>query len=163
MASSNIEYHAVSFQLFSWWLGICTGISGVISYKLKGNPRWKRFDNYFPINGSFLITASIIIITILSQHPWTPELSPLIRLIFLILAFVPGATLGYYLVRYQFLNVLIKPTILYSVLTAIVIIFYQFGIRNIAQYLSHFDMINVKMVEIILMVILVFVFLPVIF
>ena len=52
------------FQLFSWWLGICTGISGVISYKLKGNPRWKRFDNYFPINGIFLITASIIIITI---------------------------------------------------------------------------------------------------
>ena len=44
------------------------------------------------------------------------------------MAFVPGATLGYYLVRYQFLNVLIKPTILYSVLTAIIIIIYQFGI-----------------------------------
>jgi len=149
------------FQLFSWWLGICTAIAGILSYKLKGNPRWKRFDNYFPINGIFLLTASIIIIVALSYHPWSAELAPVIRLLFLIMAFIPGATLGYYLVRYQFLNVLIKPTILYSVLTAIIIIIYQFGIRNIAQFLSNFDMINVKMVEIILMVLLVFLFHPV--
>ena len=151
----------IQFQFFAWWLGICTGMSGLLSYKLKGNPRWKRFDNYFPINGIFLIIASIFTIIILSQHPWTPELAPAIRLLFLIFAITPGITLGYYLVRYQFLNILIKPTILYSVLTAIVIIIYQFGIRNIAQYLSHFDAINVKMVEIILMVFLVFIFHPI--
>ena len=151
----------LQFQLFSWWLGLCTALAGILSFFLKGNPRWKRFDNYFPINGVFLFGASILIVVLLSYHPWTPELAPLIRLIFLIMAFIPGATLGYYLVRYQFLNVLIKPTILYSVLTAIVIIVYQFGIRNIAHYLSNYDMINVRMVEIILMVILVFLFHPV--
>ena len=149
------------FKLFSYWLGICTLISGIISYSLKGNPNWKRFDNYFPINGIFLIIASVIIVIFLSQHPWKPAYAPFIRLFFLILAFIPGITLGYYLVRYQFLNVLIKPTIFYSVLTAMVIIIYHFGIRNIAQYLSHFDVVNVKMVEIILMVILVFIFHPI--
>ncbi|MAJ45040.1 MAG: hypothetical protein CMF96_09905 [Candidatus Marinimicrobia bacterium] len=157
--TSNIT--PLQFKLFSWWLGLCTAISGIISFSLKGNPRWKRFDNYFPINGIFLFLASILTISLLSSHPWTIEIAPIVRFLFLIMAFIPGATLGYYLVRYQFLNVLIKPTILYSVLTAIIIIVYQFGIRNIAHYLSNYDMINVRMVEIILMVILVFLFHPI--
>jgi len=157
--TSNIT--PFQFKLFSFWMGFCIAISGILSFYLQGNPRWKRFDNYFPINGIFLFISSIIIVSIFHFHPWTDEIAPLIRLVFLIMAFIPGATLGYYLVRYQFLNVLIKPTILYSVLTAIVIILYQFGIRNIAQYLSYYDMINVRMVEIILMVMLVFIFHPI--
>ena len=87
---------------------VAGAVAGLLSYKLKGNPHWKRFDNYFLINGIFILNASIITVITLSYHPWTPELAQIIRLFFLIMAFIPGATLGYYLVRYQFLNVLIK-------------------------------------------------------
>ncbi len=157
--TSNIT--PFQFKLFSFWLAFCTALSGFINFLLKGNQRWKRFDNYFPINGVFLIFSSIIVAIILPLHPWTPEIAPLIRLLFLFMAFIPGTTLGYYLVRYQFLNVLIKPTILYSILTALVIIVYQFGIQNMTSYLSNYEMINVDMVKIILMISLVFLFHPV--
>ena len=46
------------FKLFAWWLGLCTGAAGIFCYLLKGNPRWKRFDSYFPINGIYIFTVN---------------------------------------------------------------------------------------------------------
>lgn len=156
--TSNIK--PFQFQLFAWWLGLCTAGAGFFCYLLKDNPNWKRFNSYFPINGIFLIIASLIIIPGLSYHPWSEQSAPIFRLLFMLLAFSPGALLAYYLVRYQFLNILVKPTIQYSVLMALIIIIYQFGIRNFSHYLARFDVINVQLVESILMVLLVFLFHP---
>lgn len=144
------------FKMFAVWLGISCITAGIFSLRMRSVAGWETWHGYFPVNGVFFLLAAVISITVLWQHPWTPAAAPLVRLLFLLMAFFPGVLLAYFLVRYQFMHVFVKPSIIYAVLTGVIVLIYQLGIRNFSKYLAQFPAVNVGLVELVLLLALIF-------
>ncbi|MFQ6673315.1 MAG: ATP-binding protein [Fidelibacterota bacterium] len=152
--TSNID--PVQFRLFAAWLGVACVVAGLYSIRLTKNPPWERWRKYFPINGIFLFVAAVVAWGVLRQYPLNVGTAPLVRLLFLTLGLFPGVLLAYFLVRYQFMNIFVKPTLIYAVLTGLIVLIYQLGIRNISHYLARFPAVNVRLVEMVLLLGLIF-------
>ncbi len=72
----------------------------------------------------------------------------------------PLAVLAYYVYRYNFYRLVVKPSLIYSIIYGIVMAIYLLGIRKIGEYLSQFPEVNSTFIEGLLLVALVFAFQP---
>ncbi|HID23257.1 MAG TPA: sensor histidine kinase, partial [Planctomycetaceae bacterium] len=70
------------------------------------------------------------------------------------------AVLAYYVYRYNFYRLVIKPGLIYSIIYGMVMAIYLLGIRRLGEYLSQFPEVNAEFIEGILLVALVFIFQP---
>ncbi|MCH7733005.1 MAG: hypothetical protein IIB44_10960 [Candidatus Marinimicrobia bacterium] len=156
---SNININHMN--LFTVWIAISCAVSGVYSLKLVHLPRWRRYQNYFYINGIFLLILSVASIFTLWNLNLTYTTTPIFRLLFLTIALYHGLLLAYFRVRYHFITVFVRPSIVYVLLAGIVVLIYQFGVRNISKYLSQFPVVNVQFVELLLLMGLIVLFHPV--
>ncbi len=72
----------------------------------------------------------------------------------------PLAVLAYYIYRYNFYRLVVKPSLIYSIIYGIVMAIYLLGIRKVGEYLSQFPEVNSTFIEGLLLVALVFAFQP---
>ncbi|HNR68542.1 MAG TPA: ATP-binding protein [bacterium] len=72
----------------------------------------------------------------------------------------PMAVLAYYVYRYNFYRLVVKPSLVYSIVYGLVLALYLLGIRRLGDYLGQFPDINSALIEALLLVALVFAFQP---
>ena len=154
------DINPIHLKLFTFWLGFGLVAAGIYSLKMVYTLKWERFRDYLSINGIFLLLAALAGVVLLLSLHLTPGTGPTLRLIFLAIALVHGALLASYRVRYQFMDVFIRPSIIYALLAGLIVLIYHLGIRNLSQYLSRFPTINVELVELVLLMVLIFLFQP---
>lgn len=73
---------------------------------------------------------------------------------------LPMAVLAYYVYRYNFYRLVVKPSLVYSIIYGLVMAIYLLGIRKLGEYLSQFPEVNATFIEGLLLVGLVFLFQP---
>jgi signal transduction histidine kinase len=72
----------------------------------------------------------------------------------------PMAILAYYVYRYNFYRLVIKPSLIYSIIYGVVMAIYLLGIRRLGEYLGQFPEVHAEFIEGLLLVALVFAFQP---
>ncbi|MBN1541077.1 GAF domain-containing protein [candidate division KSB1 bacterium] len=83
-----------------------------------------------------------------------------LALILLLSPAYPMAVLAYYIYRYNFYRLVIKPSLVYSIIYGLVMAIYLLGIRRLGDYLGRFPEVNSAVIEGLLLVALVFAFQP---
>ena len=84
-----------------------------------------------------------------------------LQLLTMLSSILPVVVLGYFIYRYIFNRIFIKPSLLYSLLTGMVLAAYLLGIRRLGAYLGRFPAVHSELIEALLLVLLVFLFQPV--
>ncbi len=85
-----------------------------------------------------------------------------LQLLTMLSSILPILVLGYFIYRYSFNQIFIKPSLLYSILTGGVLATYLLGIRRLGDYLGeNFPEVRSGLIEALLLVLLVFLFQPV--
>ncbi len=72
----------------------------------------------------------------------------------------PLAIMAYYVYRYNFYRLVIKPSLVYSIIYGTVMAIYLLGIRRLGEYLKQYPEVNSEFIEGILLIALVFAFQP---
>ncbi|MBT3950432.1 MAG: hypothetical protein HN995_04085 [Candidatus Marinimicrobia bacterium] len=150
----------IFFESYAIWLAIAFFIAAIISLKMSGMKHWERFRYYFYLNGILLIMVSLVTtisfwgLHIVSAAPQA------IRFVFLLLALVHGMMLAYYRLQYEFINIFVRPSLVYFTLAGLIVLVYQFGIKNLTEFLSQYPVLNVEVIELFLLLILIFLFQP---
>ena len=85
----------------------------------------------------------------------------LLQLLMMLSAITPLMVLGYFIYRYSFDRIFISPSLLYSLLTGMVLAVYLLGIRRLGGYLGRFPEVRSGLIEALLLVLLVFLFQPI--
>ncbi len=150
----------IFFESYAAWLAVAFFSVAAISLKMSGMRHWVRFRYYFYLNGILLILVSLITVIsfwglhIVSAAPQT------IRFVFLLLALIHGMMLAYYRIQYEFINIFVRPSLVYLSLAGLIVLVYQFGIKNLMEFLSQYPVFNVEVIELLLLLILIFLFQP---
>jgi len=84
-----------------------------------------------------------------------------LQLLTMLSSISPVMVLGYFIYRYSFDRIFIKPSLLYSLLTGMVLAAYLLGIRRLGAYSGRFPEVHSGLIEALLLVLLVFLFQPV--
>ncbi|MBT6002519.1 MAG: hypothetical protein HOG76_06765 [Candidatus Marinimicrobia bacterium] len=150
----------IFFEAYATWLAVAFLIVAVISLKMSGMKHWERFRYYFYQNGILMIMVSLVTVIsfwglhIVSAAPQT------IRLVFLLLALIHGMVLAYYRLQYEFINIFVRPSLVYFTLAGLIVLVYQFGIKNLTEMLTQYPVFNVEVIELFLLLALIFLFQP---
>ncbi len=83
-----------------------------------------------------------------------------LNLLMMISPAFPMAILAYYVYRYNFYRLVIKPSLIYSIIYGAVMAIYLLGIRRLGEYLGQFPEVHAEFIEGLLLVALVFAFQP---
>ena len=150
----------IFFQSYALWLAVAFFIVALISLKMSGMRHWVRFRYYFYLNGILLILVSLITIISFWGLHIVSAAPQVIRLVFLLLALIHGMMLSYYRLQYEFINIFVRPSLVYLSLAGLIVLVYQFGIKNLTEFLSQYPVLNVEVIELILLLILIFLFQP---
>mgnify|MGYP002640689853 CR=1 FL=1 len=162
LRSINLESRPmhIFFELYALWLAFAFFIVAVVSIKMSGLRHWERFRHYFYLNGILLILVSLITIISFWGLHIVSAAPQVIRLVFLLLALIHGMMLAYYRLQYEFINIFVRPSLVYLSLAGLIVLVYQFGIKNLTELLSHYPVLNVEVIELFLLLILIFLFQP---
>ena len=148
-------------QLFSLWMLLAIFSSILISERLLKNLR-TEFERHFYRDLSYILGAigiGLVFIYVI----------PLYRLAFIGKYFslvmrlspaIPMAVLAYYVYRYNFYRLVVKPSLIYSVIYGILMALYLLGVRRVGEFLAQFPEVNATFIEGLLLVALVFLFQP---
>lgn len=146
---------------FLLWMLICITASVAFSEKLikilqqASDRRFYRDLSYV----LSLIGVGVTVIYIFSAYR-LPYIGTYLDLLMLLSPAIPLGVLLYYVFRYNFYRLVIKPSLVYSILYALLMAIYLLGIRRIGDYLRQFPEINAELIEGLLLVVLVFLFQP---
>ncbi len=157
MSSTGVR---IFFEAYAAWVGSAILIAAVFSLKLSVIPHWERYKSYFYINGIILIFVAIVVFISFWDLRIVSFVPEAIRFIFLFLTLVHGIILGYYRIQKEFINIFVRPSLVYFTLAGLIVLVYQFGIRNFTEFLSQYPTVNVEFIELILLLGLIFLFQP---
>ncbi len=119
-------------------------------------------DRHFHRDISFIlgvIALGLILVYIIPAYRLA-YIGQYLNLLMLLSPAYPMAVLAYYVYRYNFYRLVIKPGLIYSIIYGMVMAIYLLGIRRLGEYLSQFPEVNAEFIEGILLVALVFIFQP---
>ena len=146
---------------FTGWLLFAIGVSVYLSEKLVRileNEADRHFHRVLSLSlagiGLGLLIVYIIPLFRLAY------VGKYLNLVMLLSPSLPMSVLLYYVYRYNFYRLVVKPSMIYSIIYGLVMAIYLVGIRRFGEYLSQFPEVNSQFVEGILLVALVFVFQP---
>jgi signal transduction histidine kinase len=146
---------------FLLWMLICISASVAFSEKLIKILQHAS-DRQFYRDLSYvlaLIGVGVTVIYIFSAYR-LPYIGGYLDLLMLLSPAIPLGVLLYYVFRYNFYRLVIKPSLVYSILYGLLMAIYLLGIRRIGNYLQQFPEINAELIEGLLLVALVFLFQP---
>jgi signal transduction histidine kinase len=146
---------------FLLWMLICITASVAFSEKLIKILQHAS-DRQFYRDLSYvlaLIGVGVTVIYIFSAYR-LPYIGDYLDLLMLLSPAIPLGVLLYYVFRYNFYRLVIKPSLVYSILYGLLMAIYLLGIRRIGDYLRQFPEINAELIEGLLLVALVFLFQP---
>jgi signal transduction histidine kinase len=146
---------------FLLWMLICITASVAFSEKLIKILQHAS-DRQFYRDLSYvlaLIGVGVTVIYIFSAYR-LPYIGGYLDLLMLLSPAIPLGVLLYYVFRYNFYRLVIKPSLVYSILYGLLMAIYLLGIRRIGNYLQQFPEINAELIEGLLLVALVFLFQP---
>jgi len=143
------------------WITLAITASVTISEKLvrilpQGTDRRFHRDVNYSLAG---IGLGVILLYLLPIHR-LGYVGDYLNLVLEISPLIPMSILAYYVFRYNFYRLVIKPSFVYSIIYGLVMAIYLLGIRRIGEYLRQFPEINSALIEGLLLVALVFAFQP---
>ena len=148
-------------QLFSLWMLVALFSSILISEKLV-----KAFqsvsDRHFHRDMSYLlggIAIGLLFVYIIPIYK-VAYVGQYLNLTMLLSPALPMSVLAYYVYRYNFYRLVVKPSLVYSIFYALIMAIYLLGIRRLGLYLSQFPEVNAAFIEGFLLFGLVFLFQP---
>ncbi|NQT61325.1 MAG: GHKL domain-containing protein [Candidatus Marinimicrobia bacterium] len=150
----------IFFESYAIWLAVAFFIVALISLKMSAMKHWVRFRFYFYQNGILMILISLITMISFWGLHIVSAAPQVIRLVFLLLALIHGMMLSYYRLQYEFINIFVRPSLVYFTLAGLIVLVYQFGIKNLTEFLSQYPVVNVEVIELLLLLILIFLFQP---
>ncbi|HPG40336.1 MAG TPA: ATP-binding protein [bacterium] len=151
---------AIRFPYYLWMLFAIT-FSLILSENLARTHE-NEADRHFYRDLSItlaLIGVGIIVILIIPTYKIS-YIGYYLGLLMLLSPTLPMAVLGYYVYRYNFYRLVIKPSLIYSIIYGALMTVYLLGIRRLGEYLKLFPEINSTFIEGLLLVALVFAFQP---
>jgi len=142
---------------FSYWFVACLSLSALFSYKFQGKSNEISEKNFLQaITVVFLFIAFLIVLVQIVGINFTDDgLDKWINLISATSSILPTLLLGYFIYRFQYLELVIRPSLVYTLLTGIILTVYLIGIRNVGRYLSNTYEIESSFFEGILLAILI--------
>jgi signal transduction histidine kinase len=146
---------------FTLWLIIAIIASVTFSEKLVETLKYES-DRRFYRDISYVLAVlgfGIIAVYIFSAYK-LPYIGELLDLLMMLSPAVPMAVFLYYVYRYNFYRLVIKPSLVYSVIYGSVMAIYLLGIRRLGEFLSQFPEVNEEIIEGLLLIALVFAFQP---
>ena len=146
---------------FALWMIISIIASVTFSEKLIESLQ-QESDRRFYRDISYVLAAiglGVIVVYVFSLYRM-PYVGEYLDLLMLLSPTVPLAVFLYYIYRYNFYRLVIKPSLVYSVIYGSVMAIYLLGIKRIGDYLSRFPEVNAEIIEALLLVALVFLFQP---
>ncbi|MBN1480183.1 GAF domain-containing protein [candidate division KSB1 bacterium] len=146
---------------FVVWLIISITVSVAFSEKLIDTLKHDA-DRRFYRDISYVLAAiglGLILVYIFSFYR-LPYIGEYLDLLMLLSPTVPLAIFLYYVYRYNFYRLVIKPSLVYSVIYGSVMAIYLVGIRRLGDHLSQFPEVNAEIIEGLLLIALVFIFQP---
>jgi len=146
---------------FYIWLLVSIGISVIISENLARTHEIEA-DRHFYRDLSIslsLIWVGIIIIYIIPSYKIS-YVGSYLSLLMLLSPTFPIGVLAYYVYRYNFYRLVVKPSLVYSIIYGSVMAVYLLGIRRLGEYLKQFPEVNSTFIEGLLLIALVFAFQP---
>ncbi len=146
---------------FLLWLLFCIGASVAFSFKLSQRQQRESDRNFYRDISRVLALAGVGVLLIhLLSFRRLPYVGQYLDLIVLLSPALPLAVLLYYVYRYNFYRLIIKPSFVHSILYGLLMAAYLLGIRRIGNYLQQFPEVNADLIEALLLVALVFAFQP---
>jgi len=155
---STAEFLKLPFYL---WTLLAIGFSVFLSENLARTHEIeadRHFFRDFSISLS-IIGLGIIIIYIIPSYKIS-YVGSYLNLLMLLSPIFPLGVLAYYVYRYNFYRLVVKPSLVYSVIYGSVMAVYLLGIRRLGEYLKQFPEVNSTLIEGILLIALVFAFQP---
>ncbi len=108
----------------------------------------------------YAIALGLVLIYIVPLYR-LPYIGPYFDLLLLLSPAVPMAVFLVHVYRYNFYRLVIKPSLIYSIIYGTLMAVYLLGIRRLGEYLDNFPGINAEFIEGLLLVALVFAFQPI--
>lgn len=146
---------------FVVWLIISITASVTFSEKLIETLKFDA-DRRFYRDISYVLAAiglGLILVYLFSFYRLA-YIGEYLDLLMLLSPAVPLAVFLYYVYRYNFYRLVIKPSLVYSVIYGSVMAIYLVGIRGLGEHLSQFPEVNEEIIEGLLLIALVFIFQP---
>lgn len=146
---------------FLLWMILCIIASITFSEKLINTLRFDA-DRRFYRDISYVLAAigfGVILVYVFSFYR-LPYVGPYLDLIMLLSPAIPMGVLLYYVYRYNFYRLVVKPSLVYSIIYGLLMAIYLLGIRRFGEYLKQFPEVNAEIIEGLLLVALVFAFQP---
>ena len=146
---------------FILWLLLAITVSITFSEKLMRTLKYD-VDRHFYRDISYVLAAiglGIILVYVFSGST-LPYVGPYLDLFMLLSPAIPLAVFLYYVYRYNFYRLVVKPSLVYSIIYGSVMAIYLLGIRRFCEYLRQFPDVNAEIVEGLLLIALVFAFQP---
>lgn len=143
------------------WMLLSITFSVILSENLARTHEIEA-DRHFYRDLSFslaLIGVGIIVILVIPTYKIS-YIGNYLSLLMLLSPTFPMAVLGYYVYRYNFYRLVIKPSLIYSIIYGTLMAVYLLGVRRLGEYLKLFPEINSTFIEGLLLVALVFAFQP---
>lgn len=146
---------------FLLWMLICIVASVAFSEKLTRTLKHssdRRF--YRDISYVLALIGVGVTLTYIFSFYRLPYIGPYLDLLMLLSPALPLGVLLYYVYRYNFYRLVIKPSFVYSILYGLLMAAYLLGVRRVGEYLKQFPEVNAELIEGLLLIALVFVFQP---
>ncbi len=146
---------------FLLWMILCIIASITFSEKLINTLQFDA-DRRFYRDISYVLAAigfGVIVVYVFSFYRLS-YIGPYLDLLMLLSPAIPMGVLLYYVYRYNFYRLVIKPSLAYSIIYGLLMAIYLLGIRRFGDYLKQFPEVNAEIIEGLLLVALVFVFQP---
>jgi signal transduction histidine kinase len=146
---------------FTLWLILAITASVTLSEKLVQTLKFDA-DRRFYRDISYVLAAiglGVIIVYVFSFST-LPYIGRYLDLFMLLSPTIPMAVFLYYVYRYNFYRLVVKPSLVYSIIYGSVMAIYLLGIRRFGEYLKQYPEVNAEIVEGLLLIALVFAFQP---
>lgn len=146
---------------FVLWMIFTISVSITFSEKLIHALKHKA-DRSFYRDLSYVLTGiglGLIVIYVFALYK-LPYIGAYLDLFMLLSPAIPLLVFLYYVYRYNFYRLVIKPSVVYSIIYGSVMAIYLLGIRRLGEYLRTFPEVNEQFIEGLLLVALVFAFQP---
>ncbi|MDZ7347112.1 MAG: hypothetical protein ONA69_10015, partial [candidate division KSB1 bacterium] len=146
---------------FLIWLLFCLLVSIIASERLTRILREESDRRFYRSISNVLLFIGIgVTLIYLFSFRRLPFIGPYLDLLMLLSPAFPLAVLLYYVYRYNFYRLVIKPSFVHSIAYGLLMAAYLLGIRRIGEYLRQFPEVNAEIIEGLLLVALVFAFQP---
>ena len=147
--------------IFYFWVLLALVTAVIICENLARTHAIQAERHFFRDLGISLaaLGTGIIVIYVIPSNRIT-YVGSYLNLVMLISPAYPMAVMAYYVYRYNFYRLVIKPSLVYSIIYGSVMAIYLLGIRRLGEYLQQFPEVNSAFIEGILLIALVFVFQP---